>query len=430
VTSPATGVSPTPATAVVMAVEYVNYGSKSSTQFISVTRGQAGNSSLALTVASGSNSATVSSAAGLQIGQRVISTAFPESTYISAISGTTLTLSQAASSANPTVVVVPMGLTTGSNGATTNTGQAFSYATTAPTAVEFAYPTFAPSISHWGTSVIMDGRYDDDKSLLFTYGQKVSTALQGAVGNVTVTFQSGGASGTNTITLVDITQLVVGMTVVSGVNIAAGTAITAINPFTKTVTLSANFSAQAAATYVFTATSVTKALFAVRVAPSVDNGVPAAFGARELINRMQLVLRGLDVTAAAPAGNTAAVNILLTAVLNGVPSTTLAWTNAVGNVAGVTNSSLAQIADYGILGSTGTTISGGEQTGGFFTSGTTSLDLNQVRDLGNAILGGGSANSNAGIYPDGPDTLTIVAQNLSSVPVSISGRLSWTEAQA
>ena len=94
----------------------------------------------------------------------------------------------------------------------------------------------------------------------------------------------------------------------------------------------------------------------------------------------------------------------------------------------VPNSSLAQIADYR-AGST--TITGGEVTGGFFTSGTTSIDLEKVRDLGNALLGGGiSANSNAGIYPDGPDTLTIVVQNQSSAPVAIAGRLSWSEAQA
>ncbi|MFN6154761.1 MAG: hypothetical protein ACK4YK_09445, partial [Dolichospermum sp.] len=32
-------------------------------------------------------------------------------------------------------------------------------------------------ISHWGTSVIMDGRFDDDKSLVFTYGQRTATSL-------------------------------------------------------------------------------------------------------------------------------------------------------------------------------------------------------------------------------------------------------------
>jgi hypothetical protein len=36
--------------------------------------------------------------------------------------------------------------------------------------VEYSSPDTAASISHWGSSVIMDGRFDDDKSLIFNYG--------------------------------------------------------------------------------------------------------------------------------------------------------------------------------------------------------------------------------------------------------------------
>ena len=123
--------------------------------------------------------------------------------------------------------------------------------------------------------------------------------------------------------------------------------------------------------------------------------------------------------------------MLVTAVLNGVVTTTNAWTNAVGNVSGATNSSLAQIADY--AGTTGSVsqLSGGEKTAGFFTNSTTSLDLTLVRDLGNSILGGGtSAYSNATIYPDGPDVLTITVTNVGTGAVQVLGRVAWTEAQA
>ena len=107
-------------------------------------------------------------------------------------------------------------------------------------------------------------------------------------------------------------------------------------------------------------------------------------------------------------------------------------TNAVGNVSGVQNSSLAQIADYaGLGGATGVQVTGGEVTAGFFVgSGANSIDLSNVRDLGNAILGGGGTNSNTNIYPDGPDTLTIVATNLTNTQTNVATRLSWTEAQA
>ena len=320
--------------------EYVNYAGIGTTAFTGLTRGKSGNAALVLSnIPIGSNVATATTT-NLQVGQRVIG-GFPEGTYISAIGSGTITLSQAATTANPTVIAPPMGATS---------GQTFTFSATDPVAVEFAYPTYGPSISHWGTSVIMDGRFDDDKSLVFVYGQR------------------------------------------SGTTVAGG---------------------------------VTRALFSIRVAPSVDNGISAAFGARELINRMQLTLRALDVSAIPASGN---ANLLVEAFLNATPSSATTWTNAVGNVAGRINSSLAQIADYS-AGST--TVTGGEVTAGFFVgSGANSIDLSQVRDLGNSILGGGGTAANTQIYPDGPDTLTIVVTNLTATSCSVFGRLSWTEAQA
>jgi hypothetical protein len=322
--------------------EYMNYTGKTTTTFTGLTRAQAGSTSLALTIASASNTATVSSASGIQIGQRVIDTTngyIPDGTFITNIVGTTLTLSQAATGSNPTVVVPPMG-------AGTATAFTVSSPNTAPTAVELAYPSFAPSIAHWGTSVIMDGRFDDDKSLLFTYGQTTFT-----------TIASGDA----------------------------------------------------------------KALMSIRVSPSVDNGIPSAFGSRELVNRMQLVLRALDITTKTGG------NLLITAVLNGTASTNTTWTNAVKGSIATNNSSLAQIADFA---GGSTKIYGGETTGGFFVSNTGSIDLTLVRDLGNNILGGGGATSDIQIYPDGPDVLTIYAQNIGTASMDVIARLSWSEAQA
>ena len=416
-------------------IEYVNYTGKTATTFTGLTRGQAGNSSLALTVAIGSNSATVSSASGLQVGQRIIAPSnFPDNTFITAISGTTITLSQGALTANPTVIVPPMAATS---------GQVFTYGLTAPIGVELAYPTYSPALSHWGSSVIMDGGFDDDKSLVFTYGQTVP------------------------------------------VTIPAG---------------------------------ATRSLFSIRVAPSVDNGVGAGFGQRELLNRMQLVLRTLDITSPAnstllvtgyingttfagqqtilgtatgtaitnsAASNSANVTTYTTGstshglkvgqqvvisghggtgyngtfIITSVPSNTQftvaqttvsgtpstgstigygRWTNAVNDAQGVLTSSLAQIADYAPAPTGGTAgafvTNGGEVTGGFFTAGTSSIDLEKVRDLGNSILGGGGvgtpAFSNTNIYPDGPDVLTIVVTNLGTAAVAVLGRLGWTEAQA
>ena len=402
--------------------ECVNYTGKTGTTFTGLTRAGAGATGVTTTWTLGANSGTVSSATGLQIGQRVFSTTnpspVPDGTYVTGINGTTVTLSNALGATNPTLAFVAMGATAGT---------AYTYAATSPIAVELAYPTFAPAISHWGTSVIMDGRFDDDKSLLFTYGQNAQTALQSVTGSIVVGGTNSGTISTTIITLSDVSQVVIGMTV-SGTGVGTNAVVTGINSTSKQITVSVANSGSVSGNITFTATSATKALFSIRIAPSVDSGIPGVFSSREILNRMQLILRSLDITTAGPVGNANPVNLLVTAVLNGVPSTSTAWTNVVKGVAGTPNSSLAQIADY-VNGNT--TITGGETTGGFFTSGTTSIDLAQVRDLGNAILGGGSsANSNAGIYPDGPDTLTIVVQNLSQIPVAVSGRLSWTEAQA
>jgi hypothetical protein len=45
--------------------------------------------------------------------------------------------------------------------------QTFTFSATAPVSVSFVSPDSLPSLSHWGSSVIMDGGYDDDKSLIF-----------------------------------------------------------------------------------------------------------------------------------------------------------------------------------------------------------------------------------------------------------------------
>ena len=322
--------------------EYVNYTGKTATTFTGLTRGKAG-ATVASTWTIGLNEGTVASATGIQIGQRVTSTVspnpVPDGTYVTAIAGTVITLNQALSGTNPELIFAPLGATS---------GQAYTYSASSPTSVELAYPEFSPTISHWGTSMIMDGLFDNDASLVFTYGQ------------------------------------------LNQINIPA---------------------------------RASRALFSIRLCPSVDNGAGANFGQRELINRMQLKLNNLGVTTTST--NT---NYLVRVYLNAVPSRQVAWGVPTAFEPGTANSSLAQIADYSTLGSI--IVSGGEITGGFLSAGTDSISLTSVRDLGNSALGGGGQFSQTGIYPDGPDTITVVVTNLSTQQAAFSGRLSWTEAQA
>jgi hypothetical protein len=315
--------------------EYINYSGKTATTFTGLTRQKSGNPSFTLTIAAGANDGTVASNAGLQVGQRITGTDVPDGTFIQQIDGTSVKLSAAVTGSNPTVSAIPMG---------TSEALAFTYSASNPVGVELAFPTYAPSISHWGTSAIMDGRFDDDKSLVFTYGQ------------------------------------------VTSLSIPAG---------------------------------ATRTLIGIRVSPSADNGTSAFFGERELVNRMQLVLRSLDVTTTSNINN-----VLITAILNGTPSNARTWTKPYA-----VTSSLAQIADYA---GTVTSVNGGEVTGGFFVGGTggVQINLNTVRDLGNSILGGGNTLTTSGIYPDGPDTIHIVARNIGGSTANVFARISWTEAQA
>ena len=245
------------------------------------------------------------------------------------------------------------GLTRGVTGGAAAT--TFTLSATAPTAIELVTPDTTPSLSHWGSSVIMDGQFNDDKSLIFNFGNPIQ--------------------------------------------LTTTTSITQVTP-----------------------------ILAVRIAPSVSNGQIGLFGAQEIINRMQLQLFELGIYATGP--------LLVNLVLNGYPSAAFSianWRSPTTQGSGAYTSSLAQVA----TNTTNTiTLSGGESVAAAFTNsnGQTTLDLSQVRDLGNSILGGGTVatvpTSYAQTYPDGPDILYVCVTPLTATAVTLSARLSWKEAQA
>jgi hypothetical protein len=70
------------------------------------------------------------------------------------------------------------GLTRAQTGGTSAT--TFTYSATAPIKVEQYSPQCAPAINHWGSSVIMDGGFDDDKQFEFVAGMQTSIANIGA----------------------------------------------------------------------------------------------------------------------------------------------------------------------------------------------------------------------------------------------------------
>ena len=163
-------------------------------------------------------------------------------------------------------------------------------------------------------------------------------------------------------------------------------------------------------------------LISIRLAPSVDNGLIGGLGDRDIINRMQLKLKELGISVSH--------NSTITVVLNGNLSNT--------NYEGVGTPSLSQYIPH-VSGDTidgGVTIykfraSGGEaDSTGKRTQISSAFDLEGLSDLGNSILGGD------GVFPNGPDVMTICASAIDSSEVdatssySVSARLSWSESQA
>jgi hypothetical protein len=311
----------------------------------------------------------------------------------------------------------------------------------AQVAVQSITQNCAPIISHWGSSVIMDGRFDNDENFIFTGGM---------------------------------TKLL---------NVAAG---------------------------------VTRPLLALRLAPSVDNGIARNFGIRELVNRMQLQLNSIGVTTNgqfridavlnpnqifydnyAPAtlvatrtctGNSGSIQLTVTdaAGTNGiVPGMIVTGSNigvgaqvatvtanlitlSVPNIGAVSaginftprtgyvglpddwgrdlvgSGSLAQIIYFDNTGpGAGTVrpasgrIAGGDSVASFYSENgggasnfnVSNYDLSSTRDLGNSIISG-DGNVSSPSYPNGPDIIVLTATNIGTAASNISARISWIEAQA
>lgn len=330
--------TPTGLTYTPSAYEYVVYTGKSATTFTGLIRGTVGSSPASVVTTSGSATITGASltTAAVQVGMFITGAGIPDGTHIVSIVAGTAVMSQAATaSATITATVYAMGAVNPTH----------TYSATSLIGVYGHSPQFSPLISHWGSSVIMDGRFDDDKSFVFTTGMTTSLAI--------------GAGATN-------------------------------------------------------------CLLSLRVSPAASDGITATLGLREIINRMQLVMRSIGLQTDG--------RFLGQLILNGVPSGgTFATPTA-------NPSSLAQVAVHGA----GTTITGGEAIYAFYTEGagagvftTTARDVQLIRDLGNSILGGAITNNvNQNAYPDGPDILTLVLTNLEGSSRNAIARIGWTEAQA
>jgi hypothetical protein len=103
---------------------------------------------------------------------------------------------------NSTLRVVARGQTGG------NTAQNFAFLATAPVMVEYASPDTVAPLAHWGSSVIMDGRFDDDKSLVFNYGMTTAVSTASTAPIVLMALRVAPSVDNNTVGLLGAKELV------------------------------------------------------------------------------------------------------------------------------------------------------------------------------------------------------------------------------
>ena len=316
-------------------------------------------------------------------------------------------------------------------------------------------PTYIPSIFHWGTSVIMDGRFDDDKAYQFTGGSNTLSYTNGQVNSATTSAASSLRSVYNQSTrLFDFYVSIPFATSVSP-KLTTGTplygsglngqkisytqfdsgAVNALVFIASSFNYPASYPSvpSGATVYIGAAQGANSSesdllidnipLISIRLAPSVDNNLTGSFGAREIINRMQLQLKELGISLT----HDCEVNL----ILNGSLSTK--------NYTTVAQPSLSQVIKHNkgdvIVG--GTYLYSLRASGGSANTTTekrssisSNFDLSDITDLGNAINGGD------GIFPNGPDVITVAIKptNTSAItsaqPLEVNARITWTESQA
>jgi len=214
--------------------------------------------------------------------------------------------------------------------------------------------TCSPTLSHWGSALVIDGDFDFDRGYIFNYSNSHNTNSD---------------------------QIVT-------------------TPITS---------------------------FVIRLAPSVSNSSVGRLGAKDLLNRSQLLLKECAVVCG--RGSSSSGEVHIQGIINPKNFSDATWKGLSGSAEGG-QPSFAEVANKAdITWSTGSHALPGERIFSF-VAGTSRQDsivtvseLDTLKELSGAPLGGDYQ------FPDGPDVLAINAFCLSG-DVKASIQLRWSEAQA
>lgn len=211
--------------------------------------------------------------------------------------------------------------------------------------------TCSPTLSHWGSSLIMDGGFETDRGYIFNYAAP-STSFD----------------------------------------------------------------------------TSPKAAMAIRLAPSVSNSSVGRLGAKDLLNRSQMLLDRIIVSLG--RGGVQLGEVVIQGVINPQNFVDANWTSLNGTSLGG-QPSFAQVASHSDITWSGSEDYGipGEQVFAFTAGASktdtlaTEFDLSKLKEMSGAPLGGDFK------YPDGPDILVV---NVLAVAGTVEGTVNilWQEAQA
>lgn len=204
--------------------------------------------------------------------------------------------------------------------------------------------TCSPTLSHWGSALICDGTFDEDRGYIFNYQR------------------------------------------------------TAVSISTTTTTM-----------------------FLIRLAPSVSNSAIGDLGAKDLLNRSQLLLNAVGIQTYSAASTPG--SIIVEGVLNPKNFSSATWSSLNLESQGG-QPSLAQVATS-VTYTSGSFAVPGEQVFAFAATANSDsrLELTELKELTNSPIGG------VGAYPNGPDILAINVR-ITSGTATATTLLRWGEAQA
>lgn len=309
----------------------------------------------------------------------------------------------------------------------------------------------APMISHWGSSVIMDGRFDNDQNFIFTGGMIKYLAVEPGVQRPLIAVRlapsvdNAIARGFGVREIVNRMQLQMNAI---GVQTNGSFRLDGLlNPL--------NFSYQNWTTTDLQRTTIraggTSGNAYFDIANTDTSGtIGIAVGMTVSVSPSpSRITTGTTVTAV--VGPRIYISTALTGAISNGGSDTVTFTPKAG-YSGIPNDwgrdlvgsgSLAQVMYFdntgpggGIGKAASGLVNGGDSVFSFYTENGSTTSYNSstfsllsIRDLGNSILSGNGNVSTPG-YPNAPDILVIAATNIGTATANISARISWNEAQA